>query len=208
MTIKTDFKISPNYSASKWNALELSKKDSIGWSLAIDIFEDRISGRFLKQIDELTSNQDKNVRAFSCFVIIAIDCLLIETLEQFYLGVKRTGKDKDVQMFHNFFQRSNELKQFFDTLEKSKIFYNQIRCGILHQAQTKKQSTINIKNGTPSLSWVDINDNQKGISINRNKFHKAVKAVFIQYVSDLRKGKDFNLRQKMQRKMNFIATQS
>jgi len=208
MTIITDFKISPNYFASKWKELELSKKDSADWSIAIDIFEDRINGRFLKQVDELTANKDKNVRAFSGFVIIAIDCLLIETIEQFYRGIKRTGKDKDDQMFYDFFQRSSELKQFFDTLDKSKVFYNQIRCGILHQAQTKKQSTIHIKKGTPALSWVDANDIQKGISINRNKFHKAVKAVFTQYLSDLKKGKDLNLRQKMQRKMNFIATQS
>lgn len=208
MTTKTDFKISPNYFASKWKGLDLSKKDSADWAIAVDIFEDRINGRFLKQVDELTSNRDKNVRAFSGFVIIAIDCLLIETLEQFYRGKKRTGKDKDDQMFHDFFQRSAELKHFFDTIDKSRIFYSQIRCGILHQAQTKKQSTIHIKSGTPALSWIDITDNQKGISINRNKFHKAVKNVFTQYLSDLRKGKDFNLRQKMQRKMNFIATQS
>ena len=208
MTSKTDIKISPNYFASKWNGLDLTTKDSADWQTAIDIFEDRINGRFFNQVDELTSNKNSKVRAFSGFVIIAIDCLLIETLEQFYRGIKRTGKDQDDQIFHDFFQRSGELKSFFDNLDKSKIFYSQIRCGILHQAQTKKQSIIHLKSGTSTLSWINKGDFQKGISINRNKFHNSIKKVFSQYLFDLRKGKDLNLRNKMKRKMNFIATQS
>lgn len=208
MTNKTDFKISPKYFASKWNELSLTNKESKDWQTAIDIFEDRIRGRFFQQVEALKLNKNRNVREFSGFIIVAIDCLLIETLEQFYRGVKRTGKDQDDQIFHDFFQRSEELKLFFGIIDKSKVFYSQIRCGLLHQAQTKKQSIIHIKSGTPTLTWIDINDIQKGISINRNKFHKAIEKVFTEYTSALRKGKDLNLRQKLKRKMNFIATQS
>ena len=208
MKNKADIKISPKYSASDWTGLSLTNKDSPDWIKAIDIFQDRINGRFFKQVDELMTNRDRNVRAFSGFVVIAIDCLLIETLEQFQRGIKRTGKDFDEQIFHDFFQRSGELKSFFDSIDKSKVFYNQIRCGILHQAQTKKQSTIHIKSGTPTLSWVDKEDFQKGMSINRNKFHKAVNDVFTHYLEQLKKGKDKNLRDKMKRKMDFIVSQS
>ena len=70
------------------------RKDSPGWKTAIDIFEDRVEGRFLKQIEILAGKNDGKIREFSGFAIIALDCLLIETLRQFYRGSKRTGKDQ------------------------------------------------------------------------------------------------------------------
>jgi len=203
-----DFKLSPRYYASKWKALNLSKNNSADWNIAIDILEDRITGRFFKQIQTLRENVDWRVWEFSGFVIVAIDCLLIETLEQFYRGVKRTGKDQDVQVFHDFFQRSKELSLFFDSIDKTRVFYSHIRCGILHQAQTKKKSRIQMRPSTPLVSWIDPRDHQQGILLNRNKFHTAVVHVFNDYLRQLRKGKDFNLRVKMKRKMDFIAAQA
>ncbi len=44
----SDFRISPNFKSSKWNELDLRAKDSLDWKVAVDIFEDRIEGRFLK----------------------------------------------------------------------------------------------------------------------------------------------------------------
>lgn len=202
-----DFKISPKYKASKWLSLDLTKKDSPDWKIAIDIFEDRIKGRFLKQVELLETSRNSDVKYFSGFSIMAIDCLLIETLQQFYKGTKRTGKDEDEKMFHDFFSRTSELAKFFDKIDKTKIFYNQIRCGILHQAQTKKQSIIHIKSGTPLAEWVDINDHSKGLSINRYKFHKALLSNYEKYINDLRNDRNLNLRRKFQRKMSMIARQ-
>ncbi len=207
-TPNTDFKISPKYTASKWLSLDLKQKDSTDWQTAVDIFDDRIKGRFLQQVEVLESNSDSQIRYFSGFAIMAIDCLLIETLQQFYNGSKRTGKEQDEKMFHDFFQRTAEFSAFFDNSIKTNIFYVQIRCGILHQAQTKKKSTIHVKSGTPLAQWVDISDHSQGISINRHKFHKALLSVYEKYIVDLRSNNNLNLRRKFERKMNIIAKQT
>jgi hypothetical protein len=204
----SDFRISPNFKSSKWNELDLRAKDSLDWKVAVDIFEDRIEGRFLKQIEILANKSDRKIREFSGFAIMALDCLLIETLQQFHRGSKRTGKDQDDVMFHDFFQRAPEFSTYFDTLAKSNVFYNQIRCGILHQAQTKKKSAIHIRYGSPLASWVDIVDPSQGISINRLLFHKAVLGVYASYIAQLRGNNHLNLRRKFEKKMNMIASQS
>ncbi len=203
-----DFKISPKYYASKWLSLNLKEKDSTDWEIAFDIFEDRIAGRFLKQIEILESNEDPEIKYFSGFSIMAIDCLLIETLQQFYNGTKRTGKGQDEKVFHDFFSRSSFFSTFFNEIDKTRIFYNHIRCGILHQAQTKKQSIIHIRGNTPLIEWIDKADYSKGLSINRYEFHKALLEVYEKYLRDLRSTKNLNLRRKFEKKMNIIAKQT
>lgn len=103
-------------------------------------------------------------------------------------------------MFHDFFQKAPEFSAFFDTLAKSNVFYNQIRCGILHQAQTKKRSTIHIKYGSPLAAWIDISDPPQGISINRVLFHKAVLNLYTSYIAQLRSDNHLNLRRKFERR--------
>ena len=103
-------------------------------------------------------------------------------------------------MFHYFFQKAPEFSAFFDTLAKSNVFYNQIRCGILHQAQTKKRSTIHIKYGSPLAAWIDISDPLQGISINRVLFHKAVLNLYTSYIAQLRSDNHLNLRRKFERR--------
>lgn len=52
------------------------------WETAINIFEDRIlwNGRYFKSIDILLDNNDLDITGFA---IMAINCLLVETLYQF-----------------------------------------------------------------------------------------------------------------------------
>lgn len=203
-----DFKISPKYKVSDWCSLNLKKENSRDWQKAIDIFDDRIQGRFLRQVVALESNKDNHVKEFSGFAIMAIDCLLIETLQQFYFGKECTAKGKHAEAFHNFFQRLNKLASFFDTIDKTKIFYSHIRCGILHQAQTKKNSILHIRVKSPILEWVNIRDSSEGISINRKKFHSAVIEVYENYVNELRSDSNLDLRRKFEKKMNIIANQT
>ena len=110
MTSKNqDIKISPKYYQKDWNNLVLETRDSSDWDIAIKILEDRMYGRFLKQIDLLDNNPKRNVGVFAGFAIMALDCLLIETLEQFYKGKIRTGQGMDEKAFFNFFSKIIEL---------------------------------------------------------------------------------------------------
>ena len=79
-------KISPKFTQKDWLDLDLSKNSNENWSKAIEIFQDRIEGRYFKQIEALDNNIDTSIRLFSGFAIMSITCLLIETLEQFWTG--------------------------------------------------------------------------------------------------------------------------
>ncbi|MFZ0051362.1 MAG: hypothetical protein WAK96_06265, partial [Desulfobaccales bacterium] len=70
------------------------------------------------------------------FCTMAISCLMIEALESFWQGWSDTHK-KSRKAFDLFFKRcseqNNELKVFY---KQSNDFYTDVRCAILHQAET------------------------------------------------------------------------
>lgn len=138
----------------------------------------------------------------SGFAIIALDCLLIETLNQFYNGWDET-KGKHWKLFKS----SLFFKDEFNISRKAEIFYSHFRCGILHQAQTKKQSKIRID--TPNMVQISVQEDiEQGLIINRKLFHDALKNEIKLYSERLKNPKsqdDFKLRDNFKIKMNFIV---
>ncbi|PZR20504.1 MAG: hypothetical protein DI539_10660 [Flavobacterium psychrophilum] len=224
-----DIKISPKYYQSDWRALDLTKNNKNDWSKAIDIFKDRIEGRYLKQIEALDTNADKDIRFYSGFAIMSLTCLLIETLEQFWTGNPQTSRksktsikkklnlwnkifkkdqstiSNDALAFYNFFQRSDKFRSFFDTHEKANVFYTKIRCGLLHQGQTKGKSLIHIRSSEPMLCWLNNSNIEEGVSINRREFVKEVGEVYKKYIETLEKS-DLNFKRKtLEKKMKHIV---
>jgi len=94
-----NIRISPNYRKSQWLSLDLENNKLDDWEIAIKIFKDRIEGRFLTHIDLI----EKQSSILSGFVILSLDCLLIETLEQFYKGKLVTGRGMNEKAFYSFF---------------------------------------------------------------------------------------------------------
>ncbi|MGB8214328.1 MAG: hypothetical protein WCE68_12290 [Anaerolineales bacterium] len=68
----------------------------------------------------------------SGFTLMAINCLMIETLVSFWHGWPNT-RDKSEAAFCFFFDREEEFSSFHG---HAKDFYVHVRCGILHQAET------------------------------------------------------------------------
>lgn len=64
---------------------------------------------------------------------MAVSCLLIETLESFYQGLPDTNK-RSAQMFRDFLARDTPLKVLGGGED---WFYKDIRCGILHQSESR-----------------------------------------------------------------------
>ncbi len=64
--------------------------------------------------------------------MMAICCLCIESLECFRRGWRQTRRPHE-QVFRNFFDREQGFAPFRGY---SKSFYANVRCGILHQAET------------------------------------------------------------------------
>jgi hypothetical protein len=186
-------RISKNYSTQNWKTLTFS--DEKDWQKAIDMFVDRIETRFLGFIRLIEGEEH------SGFVIMTLDCLLIETLEQFINGVSETPSGKPKEYFVNFLTNGSFGCFFNQTLAEK--FYHQIRCGILHQAEIKGDSRIVIRIGEPLAKPSKHN----GLIINRKLFHTQLVKEFEDYVSRLRKNDPPNkaLRDNFRKKMNYIC---
>ena len=74
--------ISPRYSVSNWKILNLSTPSD--WRTAVRVLKDRLNARFFDAAEAI-DQQD-----FAGFAVLALDCLLIETLQQFKEGVDET----------------------------------------------------------------------------------------------------------------------
>jgi hypothetical protein len=184
------------------------------WAKAVAIFADRIDGRFLAQIKAIRENRDEAIREWSGFAILALDCLLIETLGQFYNGFDQTPDRKDKkrnplgfshkQFYAQFMSDINTFSKDFDTNPKRVLFYEHFRCGILHQAQTKMKSKVRF--GEQSMvQFADANDPDQGLIIDRDKLHDALIAEIDAYKSLLIAGTDQVKRDHFITKMNFVA---
>lgn len=107
----------------------------------------------------------------SGFTIMAICCLMVESLESFRRGLEDT-KGKSNQVFDSFFDYWEEFGVFHQV---SKEFYTHIRCGILHQAETTGGWRI-IRTG-PILD---------STTINATKFSSSLRKVLRKYADSLR----------------------
>jgi hypothetical protein len=179
-----------------WRALDLLRHDSSDWGKAITIFRKRIEDRFIQPVDTLLESErqlPRTQRRYG-FVIMAIDCLLIETLQAFRYGqVNTEGKSRP--LITNFLQKS---PHFGWTRVVAHQFYDDFRCGILHQAETMRDSLI--RSEGPLLI-----EEASGLIINRTEFHRRLKRAFTDYLQDLKDGWPQSLREKFRVKMEHIC---
>ena len=135
----------------------------------IKLIEHRFKNRYLKHIKSVDSG----------FLIMAVSCFVIETLQSFQKGepdTSRIGK----RMFKNFF--NNNSGHFSGFSEISDEFYKDIRCGILHQAETTNAWRV-LRSG----KLIDMRE----FSINADLFLKALDKSIDEYLNELSTS-DFN----------------
>ena len=182
--------IAPGFTDNDWKRLTFrSKRD---WIRAVAVLRWRLEERFVKPARKLLRLKR------SGFAVLALDSLLVETLQQFREGVPETPNRHSLQYF-NAFLTSPYLGPGFDD-QTATLFYLTIRCGILHQAEVKESSLVRRDRPLVSLSA-----DRKGVVVNPVLFHNRVEAAFRSYLADLRKGTDGDLRRRFRDKMNHIA---
>jgi len=131
-----------------------------------ELIENRLIERYITPFEMKSANK-------SGFSMMAIACLLIETIDSFQEGVDDTrGETRD--SFRRFFSRELLFSEF---KEKSEDFYFHVRCGLLHQGETKKGWRINRKNDLPIF---------QGKNINANLFISGLKKVIQNYALELK----------------------
>ena len=151
-----------------------------------DLIETRLIERYIAPFEMKSKLK-------SGFSMMAVACLLIETIDCFKQGVDDTrGETK--QCFVRFFE-NEPLFVAFKT--RSEDFYHNVRCGLLHQGETKKGWRINRKSDT---------DLRKVKNINAQLFISNLKLVIQNYATDLKQS-DFDdsiIWENALKKMNYI----
>jgi hypothetical protein len=97
---------------------------------------------------------------YSGFVVLSIDCLLVETIHQFIEGVT-DGQGKSKKLSKKFL-KGPQFQPDFDTDETRLDFYSDIRCGLLHQAEAKNKWLIRRKQGTLLKQAGDVAEASRG----------------------------------------------
>lgn len=191
--------IAKGIQADEYLNLDLSDYTSENWDKAFGFMEKRLNERFIEPADKLIELEDEvsPIDKKYGFAILALDCLLCETIQAFYKGVgDSTGQSK--ALFKEFLELRVEFKDFFKTEPERENFYKNFRCGILHQAQTSKDTKVW---SVGSL----IMKSGRFIIVNRQEFHKKIKKELEIYINELKRKQDHQLMNRFKTKMDFIA---
>jgi hypothetical protein len=136
----------------------------------VNLIHTRFTERFLAQLP-IKPAENK-----SGFVMMAIGCLMIESLQAFRKGDEETKGHHD-ECFRDFFREVEALNPLYPYAGD---FYKNVRCGILHQAETTGGWRIRRDSGALLF------DPETAV-INANLFLKALTDYLDKYCDDLKK---------------------
>lgn len=200
--------ISPTYTVGDWRKLKLDPDDpnENQWKIAADILKDRIEGRFLKPAQALIDMAKNEPSLRFGFAILALDFLVIETVQGFREGVLKHANGRSKELFRDFLVKWSTFKDCVpneaDRAEKAVEIYHAGRCALHHTGSTDNL-IVRI-----CLDQMIRFHSDGGIEINRNIFHKELCAEFDRYIEELKNPASRELRANFRKKMNFICNGS
>lgn len=170
-------KISKNYTSDYYNKLNLDFNNQSDWDKAINILKERIEERFFYSIDLLISSEKDNKPKDNTFwfSILAISCLLIETIQWFKEGIYNHNW-KSKRLIKNFCKDI-----WLDDKEQNIIYFN-IRCWVLHKWEIENCLLFS-HNGNENIITKYSEDE---IVIERTIFYKKIKEEFYNYLNKLK----------------------
>lgn len=183
--------ISRNYKAENWEALGFESESD--WQIAVKIFKDRIDTRYLEHVRRIIKHRT------SGFAVLTLDCALIETLEQFRQGTEETPWGQGEEYFVSFLTGTSFKEHV--SAEQARLFYRNIRCGLLHQGEAK--SSLVKRNSTHPL--ISFTEDHKGVIVNAKVFHAQLRRTIHEYLDLLRKPESTEERAAFRKKMNYIC---
>lgn len=205
MLINDILHISAKYTKYDYFNLRLSLNSSPEeWSKAVDILKDRIIGRYFTPIKELIKGNRAEKNGFAAMSLM---CLLIDTFMQFENGYPQSSDDNRAK--YVWFLR-NSLK--FGNIE-SNLFYFNIRCGLLHSAETKNGSYLipdyfDSYTGSDLAVKMDEVNNRNILVVSVRRMFDILEIYFNDYCSKLLKpgnDNDIELRNNFIVKMDFLT---
>jgi len=191
--------IAKGVKAEDYLKLDLKDKTSPDWDIAFEYLRLRLTDRFIEPADRLIELENKLLASEKKygFAVLAIDCLLSETIQAFYEGITNsTGHSK--RLFINFLRERENFKQYFIDDKQAEDLYINFRCGILHQAQTSSDTKI----------WTIGNlimKTDRFVIVNRELYHENIKNELDIYITRLKYKDNMLLLDNFKIKMDFIA---
>jgi hypothetical protein len=147
--VKDSIKIAKDFNVANWKELRCQLLySSDNWPKANKVFEDRIDSRFFNPIEKIKLIKKNEGEGFS---IALISVVLLEFLAAFELGkIYRIQKEglapheyySGIGLLKSFLRTDNLFNQHFDSNTKVQNFYENIRCGLVHEARTMKNDVI------------------------------------------------------------------
>lgn len=194
METKRGIFISDNHTRSDYRRLCLQiNSDSEAWNDAINIFRERIYGRFINQIELLNNNAERNG-----FASMALCCLLIDTMYKFEHGSIATNYN-EIKYEEMLMKYMNDV---FISLDVARAFYKGIRCGILHSGETQSGCMLSVT--CNHIIEVQGNGLNTKINVNVIDFSNRVIQYINDYTNRLYMG-DIQTRKKFIKKMNYLC---
>lgn len=204
--VADEIEIAPGVTVKDWKALTLRNKPEYEdhWQRAVDIVEKRLNDRYFEPckllIDsEPCESEDSRPPRYG-FTIMAINCLLVETLQSFKMG-KPSTENQSKELSKKFLRSTEGVSSEFDN-SLAEAYYSDIRCGILHIGETQNLSLIRAVG--PLVS-----EHKGGLVINRTMFFDLLHKDFLRYLGVLRSRnaspRRTDARKKMKDKMDFIC---
>ena len=146
------------------------------WGQAFDIFYKRIHTRYLEPIEDIVADDKMKGEGFAIMTIV---CSLIEALEATWQGEKYTTKldhelaayeyNRSRRKFVSFLVNRPPFRDVFDR-PLAEAFYKNIRCALLHEAETNEDWFIRVDN---PMSFYECTNGQH--IIDRNRFVDALR---------------------------------
>jgi len=171
-------KLSSSTTVARYKKLEAADdREALGQFLV-----ERFDERYFRPIEDSSSKHG--------FAVLTVACLVIETLESFYQGRPDT-RNVSTQMFRDFFAHDTPLKVLAGGND---WFYKDIRCGILHQSESR--------GGWRVLRSGPVLDSQAK-TVNATAILRALKEAVLQYAQQIRT--DEKLWQNFRKKMNAVC---
>ena len=172
--IHSDTKIASDFTVGEYKAirpsLDLNDPLTPEWSRVRKAFQRRIYERFLLPIREMERHDKKEMEkrpTRAGFAIMALDCLLIDTIQSFREGRISTGEVSSSTSFRSFLKSKNFAEFKRDDRDD---FVNDVRNGLIHNAETRRDWKITI--GSNCLLSIDTQEKTR--TINRRIFHCRV----------------------------------
>lgn len=201
---KNEIYIADNYKLRDYLKITLTMHSSeLEWEKAINIFIDRIQGRYFDAINKLSNNGDRELLQKYGFSIMCIQCLLIDTLVKFRYGPTLSKRGTLSYNYENQNHFTKFLKEVFPrdfNNEMALNFYRDIRCGIMHFGTTKRESRL-----TCDSSRLITEIEEKNISVDIKVLEERLEQYFRQYIEEIRSGNQTKLRENFIIAMNYIC---